>query len=270
VLDATNDYALVVDDDRELAGVPADVVAEARAAAEADGRAGWKLTLRMPCYLPVMQYADSATLRATLHRAYSTRASELGARAEWDNTALLDRILALRAEEARLLGFANFAELSLCRKMANDPAEVLAFLRDLAAKARPYARRDIDELAAFARDELGLAALAPWDLAWASEAQGPATPSPSRRCGSTSPSRRCWPGCSASSGPSTACAFASRRRRPGIRRSASSPSKVATASRSASSTSTSTRAPTSRAARGWTTRSTAVASATGCSTRSPT
>ncbi|MBK7742515.1 MAG: M3 family metallopeptidase [Betaproteobacteria bacterium] len=169
VLDATNDWALFVDDEGELAGVPADVVAEARAAAEADGRAGWKLTLRMPCYLPVMQYADSATLRATLHRAYSTRASELGARAEWDNTALLDRILALRAEEARLLGFANFAELSLCRKMANDPAEVLAFLRDLAAKARPYARRDIDLLAAFARDELGLAALAPWDLAWASE-----------------------------------------------------------------------------------------------------
>jgi oligopeptidase A len=169
VLDATNDWSLFVEDARELAGVPADVVAAAHAAAEADGRPGWKLTLRMPCYLPVMQYADDRTLRATMHRAYSTRASELGARAEWDNTALLDRIVALRAEEARLLGFENFAQLSLARKMANDPAEVLAFLRDLAAKARPYALGDMAALGAFARERLGLAELAPWDLAWASE-----------------------------------------------------------------------------------------------------
>jgi oligopeptidase A len=169
VLDATNDWSLFIDDAGELSGVPADVLAEARAAAEADGRAGWKLTLRMPCYLPVMQYADNQTLRATMHRAYSTRASDLGARAEWDNAPLVNRILALRAEEAGLLGFANFAELSLARKMANDPAEVLAFLRDLAASARPYAMRDMAELAAFAREELGLAKMAPWDIAWVSE-----------------------------------------------------------------------------------------------------
>ncbi len=169
VLDATNDWSLFVDDERELAGVPTDVVAAAHAAAEADGRPGWKLTLRMPCYLPVMQYADNRALRATMHRAYATRASELGARAEWDNTALLDRIVALRAEEARLLGFENFAQLSLARKMASDPAQVLAFLRDLAAKARPYALRDMAALSAFARERLGLAELAPWDLAWASE-----------------------------------------------------------------------------------------------------
>jgi oligopeptidase A len=169
VLDATNDWALVVVDEKALVGVPADVVAEARSAAEADGVSGWKLSLRMPCYLPVMQYADDRALRAAMHRAYSTRASDLGARPEWDNTALLDRIVALRAEEAKLLGFANFAELSLARKMASDPAEVLAFLRDLAARARPYAERDMAELRAFARAELGLAELAPWDLAWASE-----------------------------------------------------------------------------------------------------
>ncbi len=169
VLDATNDWALVVVDEKALVGVPADVVAEARAAAEADGVSGWKLSLRMPCYLPVMQYADDRALRAAMHRAYSTRASDLGARPEWDNTTLLDRIVALRAEEAKLLGFANFAELSLARKMASDPAEVLAFLRDLAARARPYAERDIALLAGFARADLGLAELAPWDLAWASE-----------------------------------------------------------------------------------------------------
>ena len=169
MLDATNDWALVVVDEKALVGVPADVVAEARSAAEADGVSGWKLSLRMPCYLPVMQYADDRALRAAMHRAYSTRASDLGARPEWDNTALLDRIVALRAEEAKLLGFANFAELSLARKMASDPAEVLAFLRDLAARARPYAERDMALLAGFARADLGLAELAPWDLAWASE-----------------------------------------------------------------------------------------------------
>jgi oligopeptidase A len=169
VLDATNDWALVVVDEKALVGVPADVVAEARSAAEADGVSGWKLSLRMPCYLPVMQYADDRALRAAMHRAYSTRASDLGARPEWDNTTLLDRIVALRAEEAKLLGFANFAELSLARKMASDPAEVLAFLRDLAARARPYAERDMALLAGFARADLGLAELAPWDLAWASE-----------------------------------------------------------------------------------------------------
>ncbi len=169
VLDATNDWAHYVDNEALLAGVPADVLAEAREAAEADGRAGWKLTLRMPCYLPVLQYADDRALRATLHRAYLTRASELGARAEWDNTPLIARILALRAESAALLGFANFAEVSLARKMARSPAEVLAFLRDLAARAKPFAQRDMAELRDFARDELGLAELAPWDLAYASE-----------------------------------------------------------------------------------------------------
>jgi len=169
VLDATNDWALVVADEAELAGVPADVVAEARAAAAADGKPGFKLTLRMPCYLPVMQYADNRALRATLHRAYVTRASEQGARPEWDNTGVIARILALRHEAADLLGYANYAELSLVPKMAQDAGEVLAFLRDLGRRARPFAERDYAELAAFARDELGLPDLEPWDLAYASE-----------------------------------------------------------------------------------------------------
>jgi oligopeptidase A len=170
VLDATNEWTLYVDDEARLAGVPADVLADARAAAAADGRSGYKLSLRMPCYLPVMQYARDRDLRAALHRAFVTRASELGARPELDNTEVIARILALRQEAAALLGYPNFAELSLVPKMARDPAEVLAFLRDLGRRAKPFAERDFAELTAFARDELGLAELAPWDLAYASEA----------------------------------------------------------------------------------------------------
>jgi oligopeptidase A len=169
VLDATNAWALYVTDPAELAGIPADVVAEARAAAAGDGRAGWKLTLRMPCYLPVMLYADQRSLRAALHRGYVTRASALGADPAWDNAPLVARLLELRQEAARLLGFDNFGELSLARKMAGSPAEVLGFLHDLAARARPFALNDMAELSAFASEELGLAELAPWDIGWASE-----------------------------------------------------------------------------------------------------
>jgi len=169
LLDATNDWAHCVDDATELAGIPDDVLAEARAAAQADGRAGWKLTLRMPCYQPVMSYADSRALRATLHRAYATRASDLGTSPAWDNTAVIRRTLLLRGEAAQLLGYAHFAELSLVPKMAKSVDEVLDFLRDLARRARSFAERDYAELAAFARDELGLADFAPWDLAYASE-----------------------------------------------------------------------------------------------------
>src|SRR6185312_3511078 len=169
VLDATNAWSLVVDDVATLAGVPADVIAEARREARADGVDGWKLTLRSPCYFPVMQYAENRELRATLHRAYATRASELGANPAWDNTEVIARTLALRHEEARILGYANFAELSLVPKMAESPGDVLGFLRDLAERAKPFGERDWRELADFAARELGLAMLEPWDIAWASE-----------------------------------------------------------------------------------------------------
>ena len=138
VLDTTNDYALYVDDPAELVGIPGDVLATARDEATADGKEGWKLTLRMPCYLPVMQYAENRVLRANLYRANAIRASEFG-QPEWDNTALIDRILQLRRESARLLGYESFAAVSLVPKMARSPAEVLAFLRELALKAKPYA-----------------------------------------------------------------------------------------------------------------------------------
>ena len=169
VLDAINAWAHYVDDETILAGIPADVLAAARAAAQADGKPGWKLTLRMPCYLPVMQYAESRDLRRRMHEAYATHASELGANPQWDNGPIIERILVLRREEAVLLGYRSFAEVSLVPKMAQTPAEVTAFLRDLAARARPFAQRDYADLVAFARTDLGLADLGPWDLAFASE-----------------------------------------------------------------------------------------------------
>jgi oligopeptidase A len=168
LLDATNAYSWIVRDRAELQGVPEDVIEAAAAAAQADGVEGWKLTLHMPCYLPVMQYADNRALRERLYRAYVTRASELGD-AKWDNTPIIREILQLRRRLARLLGYASFAEVSLEPKMARSPDEVLRFLNDLAARVKPYAERDYAELVAFARERLGLTELASWDISWASE-----------------------------------------------------------------------------------------------------
>ena len=168
VLDATDAFALYVQDDAELSGLPADVIAAARAAAEKDGRDGYKLTLQMPCYLPVQTLADNRSLRERMYRANAMRASEFGD-AALDNSGNIDRILAVRAELADLLGFDNYAEYSIATKMAADAAQVLAFLRDLATRAKPHAQRDRAELEAFARDELGLDELQAWDLAWAGE-----------------------------------------------------------------------------------------------------
>ena len=166
-LDATDAFAYYASEN-ELEGVPADVVHAARAAAEADGQVGYKLTLKMPCYLPVMQFAKSSALRERLYRAYVTRASEFGDPA-FDNTALITEILALREEEAKLLGYANFGELSVVPKMAESPEQVVKFLRDLAAKARPYGERDVAELREFAAKELGLADPQPWDWSYVGE-----------------------------------------------------------------------------------------------------
>ncbi len=168
VLDATNDFALYVEDPAEVAGIPEDVLATARAGAVKDAREGWKLTLHMPCYMPVMQYADHAALRATMYRAYVTRASEHG-RSEWDNTANITRLLELRHELASLLGYPSFADLSLATKMAASPGQALEFLEDLGRRARPFAQRDMEELTQFARSELGIASLAASDVPYASE-----------------------------------------------------------------------------------------------------
>ena len=167
VLDATDAYAHHASAD-ELAGVPDDVIRAARSAAEAEGQPGHKLTLHAPCYYPVMQYARDRALRERLYRAHVTRASEFGPPA-LDNTALLRDLLALRHEEAQLLGYRNAAEQSLVPKMASSPAEVIAFLEDLGRRARPGALRDLAELREFAASELGLPDLQPWDLAYASQ-----------------------------------------------------------------------------------------------------
>jgi oligopeptidase A len=168
LLDATNAFSELVTDASELAGLPDDVKQSAREAAEKDGQSGWKFTLHMPSYLPVMQYADSRRLRAVMYRAYATRASEFGP-AKLDNTPLIRRILELRREESQLLGYSNFAEVSLVPKMAESVQQVLSFLRDLAVKARPYAQKDIAELREFARQELRLDTLEAWDIGYASE-----------------------------------------------------------------------------------------------------
>jgi oligopeptidase A len=167
LLDATKAYSLVVDEHR-IGGLPQDVLDAAREAAEKDGQAGWKFTLHAPSYMPVMQYADDRGLRETLYRESVTRASEFG-RPEWDNTALIARIVELRREIAQLLGYGNYAEVSLVPKMAESPAQVLAFLEDLARRARPFAEKDAAQLRAFAKSALGLDRLEAWDVAYASE-----------------------------------------------------------------------------------------------------
>ncbi len=167
VLDATDGFAYYASE-AELDGVPADVKQVARAAALAEGRDGCKLTLQMPCYLPVLQYATDRALRERLYTAYVTRASELGP-AALDNSAIIRELLELRQEEAALIGYANAAELSLVPKMADSPDQVIAFLRDLAQRARPGAERDLAELREFASAELGLTDLQAWDVSFASE-----------------------------------------------------------------------------------------------------
>jgi oligopeptidase A len=168
LLDATNAFSLHVDERGKLEGIPADVLETARAAAEKDGKPGWQFSLRAPSYVPFMQYAASRGLREQMYRAYVTRASEFG-KLELDNTPLITRILKLHQEAARLLGYANHAEVSLVPKMAQTPQQVLDFLEDLAAKALPFARKDYAELCDFSAAELGLEQLESWDLAYASE-----------------------------------------------------------------------------------------------------
>jgi len=168
LLDATNAFSRHVSDAGEVAGIPADVLQAAQEAAKAEGRGGWKFTLHAPSYLPVMQYAESRELRELMYRAYVTRASEFGT-PDWDNTGLITEIVKLRQEIARLLGFANYAEYSLEPKMAESPLQVLEFIEQLAARAKPYAQRDLRELREFAGRELGLDRLESWDLAYASE-----------------------------------------------------------------------------------------------------
>jgi oligopeptidase A len=169
LLDATNAFSYFVIEPNELSGLPDDVLAAARDAAGKEGREGWKLTLHAPCYIPVMQYAAFRPLRERLYRAYVTRASDLGADAKWDNSANIRRILECRAETATLLGYRSYAEVSLATKMAGSPEEVIHFLEDMAAKSRPFACKDWQELTDYARTELNMAEVEAWDVAYVSE-----------------------------------------------------------------------------------------------------
>ena len=168
VLDSTNAFELIIADRQRLAGIPDDALEAAADAAKQGSKQGWKFTLHMPSYLPLMQYADDRTLREQMYRAYVTRAAEFG-ESGWDNSAIIVDILRLRRDQSRLLGLASFAELSLQPKMADSPQQVLDFLEELAQRARPYAQRDLVELREFASRELSLEDLQPWDIAYASE-----------------------------------------------------------------------------------------------------
>ena len=166
-LDATDAYAYYADED-ELDGVPDDVIQAARAAAQAEGKGGYKLTLKMPSYLPVMQFAHNSKLRETLYRAYVTRASDQGD-LKFDNGALIQEILALRKEEAKLLGYGNFGEVSVVTKMAESTKQVIGFLRDLAAKARPFGEKDVADMRTFAADQLRIQQPQAWDWPYIGE-----------------------------------------------------------------------------------------------------
>lgn len=169
VLDSTDHWALYITDPKELTGIPADVLEAAQQAAKEDGQAGWKLTLRMPCYLPVMQYADNRSLRETMYRAYGTIASDQSAHSQWDNSAAIEKLLSLRIQEAQLLGFEHFAERQLQTRMAKSAKETIDFLRSLAQSSKPYAQQDLESLKSFAQQHCQLETLEPWDTAYISE-----------------------------------------------------------------------------------------------------
>ena len=169
VLDATDAFALYFDSAEPLAGIPEDALAMFQAAAQAEGKSGYKVGLQMPHYIAVMQYAERRELREQIYRAYLTRASELDNDGKFDNSANITRRLEIALKEARLLGYANYAELSLATKMADSPAQVLDFLQGLARRAKPFAERDLAEVRAFAAAELGIEDAQPWDLTYASE-----------------------------------------------------------------------------------------------------
>jgi oligopeptidase A len=169
VLDATNAYSLLIENIDELAGLPEEVLQAAKSAAEKDNETGYQFTLHFPSYFPILQYADNRALRETVYRANATKASELGTKPEWDNTAIINELLELRKEEAVLLGYKNFAEVSLVAKMAETPAQVSQFLLDLANRAKPYGEIDLAELRAFAKEHLGIGDLQSWDSTYASE-----------------------------------------------------------------------------------------------------
>ncbi|WP_432784402.1 Oligopeptidase A [Oligella sp. MSHR50489EDL] len=164
-LDATDKWTYHTEDADEVAGIPEQVLAAANELAEGKG---WTFTLKMPSYLPVMQYAKNQALRQRMYQGYATIASEQGDK-QFDNSENIEILLKLRTELAELLGFKDFATMQLEKRMADSPMQVIDFIRDLAARAKPFAEKDMAELTRFAQEELGMSSLEPWDLAYVSE-----------------------------------------------------------------------------------------------------
>ena len=169
VQDATDAFGIYFDDAVPLAGIPEDSIAMFAAAAQSEGKTGYKIGLQIPHYLAVIQYADNRELREQIYRAYVTRASELSDEGKFDNTANVEQTLANALKTAKLLGFKNYAELSLATKMADTPEQVLNFLHDLARRAKPFAEKDFAEIKAFARESLNIEDPQSWDLSYAAE-----------------------------------------------------------------------------------------------------
>lgn len=169
IQDATDAFGIYFDDAAPLAGIPEDSLAMFAAAAQSEGKTGYKIGLQIPHYLAVIQYADNRELREQIYRAYVTRASELSDDGKFDNTANIDRTLENALKTAKLLGFKNYAELSLATKMADTPEQVLNFLHDLAHRAKPFAEKDFAEIKAFARENLNIEDPQSWDLSYAAE-----------------------------------------------------------------------------------------------------
>ncbi|EGW23591.1 oligopeptidase A [Methylobacter tundripaludum] len=186
LLDSTNAWSKLIRDEQDLAGLPESALAQAKQTADdckdAGGRAthgavagshnedGWMITLQFPSYISVMTYADNRELRREHYEAFATRASDQGPHAEqWDNSENMEKILALRHEKARLLGFNNYAELSLATKMAEKPDDVTHFLEDLADRSWRHARKDLAELREFAKQHYGINDLQSWDMTYYSE-----------------------------------------------------------------------------------------------------
>ncbi len=170
VLDATNKWCKLITDASELAGVPESSLAGFKQSAQAQDKEGFLLTLDFPCYLPIMTYCDNAALRQEMHTAFSTRASDLGPDAgEFDNSANMQEILALRHELANVLGFNNFSQYSLATKMAESPEQVISFLEDLSHKSREQAQQEFSQLKEFAKKEHNVANLNPWDISYYAE-----------------------------------------------------------------------------------------------------
>jgi oligopeptidase A len=170
VLDATQGWTHLVTNIQELAGLPKRAVNAARTLAEQKNLSGWLFTLDVPSFITVMTHADSRELRKEIYTAYLTRASDQGPNAgKWDNSQLMEDILTLRREIAKMLGFNNYAEMSLVTKSASSSQHVLDFLKELARHALPRAKRESAELSHFARQKYGIEHLEAWDIAYFTE-----------------------------------------------------------------------------------------------------